>query len=135
VNYAESARKRIRMLDKDDYVSSPDNDLGGYVTTFFANDIPQETPPPLNVNPATTRSPPSQGDQQDMVELAVDSWNSHFADLARDEHHSVAAVAPVPHHANRSNEPLVTPTHPASPTIFVNGFGFSENSHHGATER
>jgi hypothetical protein len=119
MNYAESARKRVCTFDEDDSYPSPDDDLGDYVSTYFANDIPQATHPLPNINTATTRLPPGQEHQQDILESATDSWNSLFAHSTRDEYESVAAVAPVPNYANRANQPSTAPTPPTPLTMAV----------------
>jgi hypothetical protein len=108
MNYAESARKRVCTFENS--YPSPDDDLEEYVSTFFANDFPQATRPLPNIITATTRSLPGQEHQQDILELATDSWKSLFADSTRVKYESVAAVAPVPNYANRANQPSTAPT-------------------------
>ena len=42
LNYADTARKRVRTLDQDESFPSPDDDLGDYISTFSENHIPRE---------------------------------------------------------------------------------------------
>jgi hypothetical protein len=104
LNYAESARKRGCTSDPDDGFPTPDEDLGDYISTFFDTDDQPESVPPPDVNPRTTRLHPGQENQQDMLELAVDTWTSLYGGSVREESHSVAAVALPPGNVPQSHD-------------------------------
>jgi hypothetical protein len=95
-NYAESARRPASNRSReDDGVPTPDDDLGDYITTFFDNDHPGSSSTAI-FNPETT-SPVMQSlfaeqHQQDMLELAVDSWQSLYGTSVEAEDASSVAA-------------------------------------------
>jgi hypothetical protein len=87
-NYAESARKRaVYSRDDADSIPTPAADLGDYTTTHS----------------------PIQERQQDILELATNSWTSLYASS------SVAATAPPP--GNTNDLVPVTPTNSSLGTV------------------
>jgi hypothetical protein len=107
LNYAESARKRACTSEEEDGFPTPDYDLGDYISTFFENG---DSPPIPVVNPGTTMSPPCQERQQDMLELAMDSWASLYTGSVTDEYQSIAAVAAPPANAQPTIALQVAPS-------------------------
>ena len=91
IQYAESSRKRTVATTTDNTsFPDPDSDLGDYISTFFQEVDPQSSlgaGSSLLPSRSTYVPPPSHQQQQEMVELDADAWNSLYGG-------SVVAVAP-----------------------------------------
>jgi hypothetical protein len=99
-NYAESSRKRACTSAEADSFPTPAEDLGDYITTFYREHDPGESP----TTPSSTRPSPGYQHQQDILEQDTDSWNSHYANS------SVAAVALPPENTHQTTSNNLPPT-------------------------
>jgi hypothetical protein len=115
LNYAESARKQARRTSVEDEVfPTPDEDLGDYITTFFNNDH-SEAPSTAVFNSSATMPPSCPEQQQDMLEFAVDSWNSLYGSSVEVGYNSVAALACPPAIAEQTAPLDLADTLPPTP--------------------